>query len=286
MRIKHTFILALTFLSIKSFAQLDKTNGSELDSLKEKSISILDSLYLTGAKGYNEDIIQNTSFPRSSVLDGIEGLLIIEISVNENAEVSARFMTNLDDAIQEKATEYLIKTSNKWMYKGTPYKLYIPISFGQGSYSIEQIAGEVQGFPKKFEPPLLKATAWNIVRASSVRIRQEIDPNDPRSSKEMAEERVKEMQREGKLRTPPTKLTSDGAALKAYLNEKERLDKHLSKENFKKAYKSVIQLIRFNPFDISLLQQRVRLEKELGRDDYRKYDVPWISVLMSFDKQL
>ena len=283
LKISLSFILALLFNL--SFAQEIDSNDPEMIAAKEKNAALLDSLYLSGSKGYNEDIVKNMSFPRNSVEAGIEGLLIIEISVNENAEVSARFMTKLDDEIQNDVTNYLILTSSKWMYKGEPYKLYLPISYGQGSYDLRQIAGEVDGFPKHFKSPFLTATTWNIIRTRTERVKINVDPSDPRTPEEIAKDRFDQMRREGKLGIQSkTQATFDGATMKAYINEKEKLEKFLSKENFKKAYQSVSQLIRYNPFDIQLIQQRVRLEKELGKDEYRKYDVPWISVLMELSK--
>lgn len=214
LRIILSFVLAILFNL--SLAQGIDKNDPEYIAAKEKNAALLDSLYLTGVQGYNDDIVKNMSFPRNSVQNGIEGLLIIEISVNENAEVSARFMTKLDDEIQNNVTKYLLLTSSKWMYKGEPYKLYLPISYGQGSYDLDQIAGEVDGFPKHFEYPFLKATKWNIVRTRTEWVKINADPSDPRTPEEIAKDRFDQMRREGKfgIQSKP-QATFDGATMKA-----------------------------------------------------------------------
>lgn len=268
---KHTAILIFLLVSFGVSAQTQYRITGYKDVNLEKNRKLLDSLYLSGFEGYKSGYWNEYVFPNTALKDNVQGIVIIEFSINAQGQVSARFMTKLDDSIQQSLEHFVIEASEQWLFYGKPYKFYQPVVFNLGDYVIGGLVEAVEEFPKAFGAPFLIPFDIALVKGSTSRIR--IGSNNSIQS---------QTTNLGFLYHPPAvaKSFDYGSTMDRYNRELERYQKFLDKGKLRKALKSLSLVIRYNPFDIDLLQQRVRLEKQLGSNDFRMYDVPWISVLM------
>ncbi|MBO3699303.1 hypothetical protein [Roseivirga sp. E12] len=281
MTIKKIAISILLFLVFHTCVAYQETPDSTL--IKER-ISILDSLFVTGAEGFNQiNRDYSRSIGRSLIDSQTEGLLIYEVSVDENGQVVVKFMTKLSEEIENAVTNIILNSANGWINIGRPYKVYVPISFSLGRYQIKEIMASIDKFPSEFKPPFVKAFGHSVIRGIPQRTKTTIErkPGDARTNEEIAREVGEQMRKEKMLdsRSVPKLDIKEGVTMKAYNKELEKFETFMRKGKSKKAYVSLSKIIRYNPFDKSLIQQRRRLEKELGKDEYRARDILWLQAM-------
>lgn len=238
---KHVVCKALLVCSLSCLSFL--TNAQEIEAT--------DTLYAQGSSEYNKFLRKSLRYPRESKRNQTEGLLIYEISVNREGQVTVRFMTKVDDYIEKMVIPIIQASSDNWVKQADDYKVYQAIFFTLGHQYAKELQEEVPGFLKKFKFPYLGSAV--VTGISSL-----IGYGGTSTS---------------------LYNTKDGAKLKAYNKLKRSLEKHLEKGKTQKAYKTISSIIRYNPFDKSLIQQRRRLEKELGKDEYRVYDILWLQAM-------
>ncbi len=275
-------LITLLFLAVVNlaFAYQETVNTTTGEDQKH----ILDSLFVTGVKGFNQ-IRKNSARPIGKALidSQTEGLLIYEVSVDENGKVAVRFMTKVSEQIEKAVIGIITESANGWINIGRPYKLYVPRSFSTGRYYIKQIMASLDEFPTELKLPFLKATTNTAIRGTSQRTRVTIDrkPGDARSNEQIAREMGEQLRREKMLdrRSVPKFEAEEGITMKEYNKELKRFEGYMKKRKSKKAYFSLNKIIRYNPFNRSYIQQRRRLEKELGRDEYRVYDILWLQAM-------
>lgn len=283
MPLKKSLIISL-FILAGLFQSVLAQETSKGDSIKR--FNIVDSLYTKGAKGYYQDFRSSVRFPRESYTARHEGLLIYEISVSENGEVSVRFMTKMDEAIEQEVSKFILLSANNWINIGRAYKVYQPISFGTGKYFVGQIMGMTGGFPATFKDPFVQVLSLTTIKGPTVRSTKTFVVN--KSEGEIPEEVIRKLREEQARKDPNGVLNRSrigspgqipGQTLQFYNKLVEKLEKHLAKDKLKKAYLTINEVIRLNPFDKSLIQQRRRLEKQLGKDEYRVYDILWLQAM-------
>lgn len=279
MRITRTIAsLLLTFLLNWSYGYQE----TQPDSIKgDKEINLLDSVFVSGVKGFNEIFGNNNRASGKALFQTkTEGLLIYEISVDAVGQVSVRFMTKLNDEIEESVTSIITATANGWLNLGKPYKIYQPLFFSLGTYDLSQI-GSLEEFPSKFRTPFLRPSGWTAIASTPRVTRTEVvmKPGDARTREQVARELVEEQTRNDFRSKPKSLPKTDGATMKEYNKELKKFEGHMKKEKYKRAYFSLNKIIRYNPFDKSLIQQRRRLEKQLGKDEYRVYDILWLQAM-------
>ena len=76
--------------------------------------------------------------------------------------------------------------------------------------------------------------------------------------------------------TKPKSLKDE---VKGYQKLEKQLEKAIEKENDKKAFKALNEMILINPFDKDLIYQRMSIAMKLGDETYRAYDIPWLKAL-------
>lgn len=271
-------ILLLAVVNL-SFAYQEVVDTTSTEDKKH----ILDSLYVTGAKGFSQIFMQNSIIlGRATIASQTEGLLIYEISVDENGKVAMRFMTKVSDEIESAVTSIIVNSANNWINIGQPYKLYKPLVFSLGTYQINQIMDSLNEFPSKFDLPIMRSSTHSVIRGTPVRTRTTIErkPGDTRSNEQIAREMGEQLRRERMMNQPKPRYPNvDGATMKEYNKELKKFEGYMKKGKSKKAYFSLNKIIRYNPFNRSYIQQRRRLEKELGKDEYRVYDILWLQAM-------
>ena len=243
MFLKRTLVtpLLLIFLSLFS-AQAQRNEAS-------------DTLYAGGSKAYSEFLIKNLRYPKESKRNSHEGLLIYEISVSTEGKVSIRFMTKIDEHVEKMIIPLIQATSNQWLKKNTDYKIYQPVSFNLGYLYYPDFMDKVPHFKRPLGNPYL-----GEVSVTGVSSKYEMSEGSYSFSMKVEND-------------------MDGEKLKAYKQQEKKLAKQLSKNKHDRAYRAINEMIRYNPFDKSLIQQRRRLEKQLGKDEYRVYDILWLQAM-------
>ncbi|OEK05815.1 hypothetical protein [Roseivirga misakiensis] len=285
---KKITLAVLTFILFSIYSVASAQEDHKKESIKK--ISLLDSLNTQGMKLYRQNFGKNVRPSALSIRSRVEGLVIYEVSVSDKGEVSVRFMTKLNDDIEQTVSKFILSSVNNWVNIGKAYKVYQPIAIGVGEYNIGQIMGMVDGFPSSFEAPFLPVLTRNtIISKTVVRRSITLDKNDSRTP----EEAIKEL-REEELRKDPNRvmsrsgknmrLSEPGETTKAYNKLLKKLETYLAKKKGKKAYLTINKLIRFNPFNKTLIQQRRRLEKELGKDEFRTYDLLWLQAMAQIEQ--
>lgn len=237
--------LLLVFMSFYS-AQAQETDAS-------------DTLYAGGTKAYGEFMRKNLRYPMESKRNGNEGLLIYEISVSREGKVSIRFMTKIDEHVEKMVIPLIEATSDQWLKKNNGYKIYQPISFNLGYHYYQDFTDKAANFKRPLGSPYLGEVS---VTGVSSRYQTSQEPYS--------------------FAMKP-KDDEDGVKLKRYKKQAKNLEKYLSKNKPDRAYKAINEMIRYNPFDKSLIQQRRRLEKQLGKDEYRVYDILWLQAMENID---
>lgn len=243
MSLKRTLVTPLLLVILSLFsAQAQKPDAT-------------DSLYIGGAQAYAVFMMENLRYPQESKRKGNEGLLIYEISVSIEGVVSIRFMTKVDEHVEKMIIPLIQATSDQWLKKSTDYKVYQPVSFSFGYRYYEDFIDKVPNFKIPAGLPYL-----GEISVTGVSSKHQFSEGSDRFSMTIKNEQ-------------------DGEKLKIYKKQAQNLAKHLSKNKLDRAYKAINEMIRYNPFDKSLIQQRRRIEKQLGKDEYRVYDILWLQAM-------
>lgn len=263
------------------------TNTIEAQRVKVKykrmpsSMEMVDSLFSLGSEAYSSLMNKHVAESGALRMSDSEGVLIIELAMSDKGSVSAKFMTKLDEHLEASFTQYLKRYASYWQFYGEPYKVYLLFAVGRDYYRLNNLQGNLEDFPERFLPPYAPPVSMYIFKSAPYRIRFKRDESDPRTAEEIAEEKLDQMRREGKLSEPRMRRPNITESITLEVYQKE-LDKYLElkeKGKTRRALRSLNMLIAFNPFDMELLQDRVRMEKELGKSEYQSYDIPWIVAL-------
>ncbi|MFT6871575.1 MAG: hypothetical protein ACJAVN_000576 [Roseivirga sp.] len=231
-----------------------------LTSAQAQKPDATDSLYIGGARAYAVFMMENLRYPQESKRKGNEGLLIYEISVSTEGVVSIRFMTKVDEHVEKMIIPLIQATSDQWLKKSTDYKVYQPVSFSFGYRYYEDFTDNVPSFRIPAGLPYLGEITVTGVSSKYLGSKHQFSEGSDRFSMTVKNEQ-------------------DGEKLKIYKKQEQNLVKHLSKNKLDRAYKAINEMIRYNPFDKSLIQQRRRIEKQLGKDEYRVYDILWLQAM-------
>lgn len=107
MKHKHALILGLFVISLIQARAQNK---------KSESYQFIDSLYSIGAESYTPLLTKEFRIPIETLREANEGILIVQIKMNKEGKVSARFMTRIDNYIEAKFTEYLKNYTKLWAF--------------------------------------------------------------------------------------------------------------------------------------------------------------------------
>ncbi len=227
---------------LSDFVDAKSTEDSE--EPKTTFNSPLNTLYADGYIGYENFVNNNFGYPISSAKNKIEGTLMVAIHVSATSEVRLEFLTKLDTDM-EKMTSYLMNSiKEKWKKEEKDYTLYQPFFFNLKELYPDQLEGNITSFKTSFDFPVLEPI-FIIDNQISTKSRQ-------------------------------------NQHLIGYNKAEEKMDSNLTKGKFAKALENLNVLIRYNPFDQSLLEQRVDLEKTIGVTEYSSYDQLMLKALKYF----
>jgi hypothetical protein len=219
------------------------------------------SVFKFGVGAYFEILNFTIQYPVKSFNDKMEGAAIIEIKVNPDGTVESKFLTRLNDEIEEILKNVVTATTNQWVIKSEAYSVYQTIFFSLDQSIDRSLAKNLEGYPKTFNSPWLKP--------KSIRVFKQPDfggllPSLGVSTDEFPSNLI---------------LPTDDIRIKDYEKLLNQYTKNKEKGKDTKAYENLNELIKYNPFDSILILERMNLEGKLGLSDYKKYDEALISIL-------
>jgi len=222
---------------------VDKGNYVTQKSFKPTYDNAMDSIYSDGKIGFHSYIQNNLDYPKLSIENKIQGAVIVAISGSKQTGVKFEFLTRLDDEIESMLTELLVERQDDWKVFDEAYAVYQPIIFSLNEYYPDQFQGQVEGFSMDFKYPFLEPAFITVDQ------------------------------------TPPN--TKEGQHLLAYNKSKGKVEMNVKKGKSKKAVKDLNLMLRFNPFDLDLLDLRIAIEAELGKPMFTTNDLHLLEALKS-----
>ncbi len=250
---------------------------------KYSSRDMIDSLSSLNAHGYIQSIRNNFRLSKATVQNQVEGLIIIQMKMSKDGQMNIKFMTKLDDDLEQSLTAYLTNYAQFWRFHGQPYEVYQVLSVGTSNYSYTNMMGEVEGFPLEFDPPFAPVVSRSVrmVSQTSTRIKITRQPGDNRTMEQIARDQIAKLERDEnrRLSNMPPSPFDRSSTLEQYKKLIDRYKKADEKGNLKKTHKAITEVIRYNPFNLDFILKRYELEQSLGINEYQPYDVPWIVAI-------
>lgn len=164
-------------------------------------------------------------------------------------------MTKIDEYVEKMIIPLIQATSDRWLKKSTDYKIYQPVTFNLGYPYATDFIDKLSTFTRAINYPFL-----GEITVTEISQRSQLSGGSAGGTISVYD-------------------SKDGVKLKRYKKQEKSLEKYLLKNKPSRAYKAINEMIRYNPFDKSLIQQRRRLEKQLGKDEYRVYDILWLQAM-------
>ena len=204
----------------------------------------------------------------------------------------------IDQELEGKFIEYLQENIGYWQFYGKPYEVYQILGISTGKFSMSNLKDGVENYPSIDKPPFTPAIVHTTIMTQGppIKIQVKKDSKDPRSKEQLVQEEIDRLSKDrlskllkeedGPLSLKPSAFRIEKeTTIQHYESMVSKYEKHDRKNKFKKAHKAISEVIKYNPFDVSLLLKRVQLEQELGINEFQRYDIPWIVVLRKLTAQ-
>ena len=140
-------------------------------------------------------------------------------------------------------TELLVERQDSWKIFDAPYTLYQPVIFSLNEFYPDQFQGQVDGFSMDVKQPFLEPAFITV-------------PQDPPNTAEKH--------------------------LLAYNKSKSKVETNVKKGKSKKVVKDLNLMLRYNPFNSTLLELRIAIEIELGKPKFTASDLRMLEALKYF----
>lgn len=227
--------------SIEELIALDNIEAIERQVKLKQSKEAVDSLYLGQYERY-EDLFKEGFYSNSFKNFTSEGVVIFTTTVTNGGDVFVNFLTRLDDKTQKIVTSAIQYSMYNWLAIESGYQFYQAIFISRKSLYQDQFVGQIDGFPElPLTHPFLPT--FSFVTGSET----------------------------------DNAIEEDKVAL--YNSLQSELEALLSKNETKKAYEVINQLIGYNPFDKDMIERRMRIEAQLKKNDFTPFDKLWLDAL-------
>ncbi|MGW8121472.1 hypothetical protein ACV07N_02345 [Roseivirga echinicomitans] len=277
------FIWLFSFFSL--YFSLNANTGyapTELDFTRAelayhhiKSKPISDSLiFRYGNEAYLKKV-RVMKYPREAVMSEQQGTMIFKITVNPEGTMKATLLTDLGKEINMEVALLIENISDQFLVQPEEYSIYQTIFFSLHNDFQEAFEGAVDGFKTEYDGLWMEPFKVHLMMMS----RTVSTSGAPIGSISSARKTISTSEASRAFNVSNKRATD--YQLKNYNSKLKQYEKHLAKGKTKKAYNAVSDLIRYNPFDIKLIQARRRMEKELEVDTYRAFDIPLVVALTS-----
>lgn len=225
--------------------------------LNENQHSNQDSLiFKNGREAYGVKM-RDIKYPMSVAKKGVQGTMIFKLTIKPDGVIHGLLLTDLGDDINQSVANLIYELKDQFLAKEEEYSIYQTIFFSIHHDYFVQFKEEVTEFKKSFSFPWLEPVMVTVKMGMSISPMMGVNSSNGNS-----------------FRPSGSQNPSEGYQLKVYRKGLKQYNKFSDKGKVKKAYKVLPELIRFNPFDIKLIQARRRIEKELGVNTFAGVDLP------------
>ena len=252
MKLRIALSLALLSLSLFAYAQVNVVY--EEDDAKTKFI---EENFKGGFNGYTKYFQEKLRLPSKSVEDQMEGLLLLNYTINKTkGTANVEFLTLLDKDIEKQVRSVIKGSLPYWNIKdGKSHKFYQPIIYSLMPYYGEELKGDVPeiplDLPTKFLEPLILVKADRNSKKVAMASLSKVDVNDPKKS--------------------------------FYFGLQEAYDRFKKKGDKLSSSRVLTQIIKYNPLDKDYLIDRIKLEVARGVNRYQTYDVALLKDFVDTD---
>ncbi|WP_157716092.1 energy transducer TonB [Roseivirga echinicomitans] len=275
-------LLSLTLNAKVNIHSSSLEGGFGNGNLNEHSNS--DSLIFKYGKQAYLKKIWSLQYPREATMAEKQGTMIFKITITPEGSMKATLLTDLGTEINEAVTALIGSLGDQFLVQPEEYSIYQTIFFSLHHSYQDAFKSSVEGFktdydgmwlePSRAEVMMRVRSVSGTVSGVSVRTSGQVSSAQAQAMISAAEASA------NRTTYNEPKMPLEGYQLKSYNLKMKQYEKYVAKGKTKKAYGAVSELILFNPFDIKLIQARRRMEKELGVDTYRSFDIP-LTVALS-----
>ena len=246
---------------------------SDFYSSSAKSYSSDSLIFRYGKEAYLEKI-RVMNYPREAIMSEKQGTMIFKITITPEGNMKAMLLTDLGKEINEAVTVLIGSLGDQFLVQPEEYSIYQTIFFSLHHDYQEAFESSVEGYKTSYEGLWMQPTKIGVF----MKIRTAVFAGS-KARPIGTLNKTTTTRSVGNTNLP--KIEKEGYQLKNYNSKLKQYEKYVAKGKTKQAYNAVSELILYNPFDIKLIQARRRMEKELGVDTYRAFDVPLAVALSS-----
>tara|TARA_R100000005_G_scaffold96604_1_gene85046 strand:- start:2624 stop:3436 length:813 start_codon:yes stop_codon:yes gene_type:complete len=267
---KFFWLYSLFLLCVSVNVNAGTTTSNFYSSSLKNSDS--DSLIFRYGKEAYLKKIRAMNYPREAIMSEKQGTMIFKITITPEGNMKAMLLTDLGKEINEAVTVLIGSLGDQFLVRPEEYSIYQTIFFSLHNNFQDSFVSEVESFKTEYNGSWMESAKIFVMmmsRSSSVPmgttsgVRKTISASEAPTAFNVSNKRGADYQ------------------LKNYNSKLKQYEKYVAKGKTKQAYNAVSELILYNPFDIKLIQARRRMEKELGVDTYRSFDVPLAVALSS-----
>lgn len=204
----------------------------------------VDSLYVDGFRAYQRNFRHGVHTTNLKKIESV-GALIYKTKVTKDGEVLVDFLTKLDDAAVESITEGIRYSMFDWKPSQEDYEFVQIVFVNKSSNYEDQLKASVETMPN-FPLNLPYLPPMDIITESPSGNGSEVIRVDYPGVYQSLLEEYQSLKENGKP---------------------------------KDVYKVLNQIIEYNPFDLGLIMERMKLDKEVGKSEYEYFDLNWLPYL-------
>ena len=230
--------------------RITESNKNNVSASKAVEKNLISDNYEGGLEGFEFDFLRKVAYPVSSQALGTQGVSLLKFSIPPQGAAKATLLTKLDAEIDKSITD-AAEFTYSWERRDSTYHEYMAFFFSKEGSFVKLLTDEAEAYQQ------LKESKKDLM------IVEHIGNNDPQTSS--------------------IKNTTDGALAEAayseYLAAKASYEKLSVKGKAKKIFPVLTQLIRFNPFDKALIEERIKFARPAKKDEFLESDKALLAAL-------
>ena len=229
------------------------TESSKSDQSKRKSSAekaLITDFYKGGMEGFTYDFLRKLNYPEASRAQGVQGVSILKFSIPPEGVATATLLTKLDPQIDQMIID-TAEFTNNWEKQDSTYNQYISFVFSKGESFVSVFKDQIDSYKqlRENEKDLMGVMFQGSSEPVSFSFKGDI------TNTEQVEN------------------------YNEYLNNKATFKKFAAKGKAKKVFPVLTKLIRFNPFDQTLIKERIRLAKPAKNESFLETDKALLKAL-------
>ncbi len=227
--------------------------SSKSDQSKRKAAAqktLIADYYEGGMEGFTYDFLRKLNYPEASRAQGTQGVALLKFSIPKEGVANATLLTKLDPEIDQMIMD-AAEFTNSWERRETTYNQYIAFFFSVGDSFVSVFTDQIDTY---------KQLTQNKEDLMGMMFQGSSEPMAFSFKKEIA-------------------ATEQLDLYNQYLNDKATYEKLAAKGKAKKIFPALTKLIRFNPFDKALIEERIRIAKAAKNESFVEMDKALLDAL-------